>query len=205
MKEKRRESRPNGRETKIIKQFMISRLLEKEKELICEICRKQKDETELIIEHKNNDHTDWDPDNLQLACQPCNISKNPPKLLQRMQVNIDGFAGRSGGGGRRELYKKMVEVWGISNVGMMKNFFAEDAFIGWLDKEMKKRHSIPKDEVIYDGANIAGVQAKQTREYLKKMLFRTGPYRERTEEGIIYIEWKKKDFPFNELMKKFTK
>lgn len=197
----KRLSRLNSRELKIIKEFLLARDGCK-----CKICDKYFPADELIVDHIDNDYTNWDPDNLQLANQSCNIKKNPP-YRSKKDVDKRGGAEKDEGRGRLRLYTEIKAYLNFGDLAMFKNVYGELKFNDWLRKEMTKRMRIPVEEIIYDGANITGLQPKTTREYLKKLCYKTGPYERITEEseGIEYLQWKEKDFPFKEEIIKWAK
>ena len=69
----KRTSRANSKELKIIKQYLLKRDGSQ-----CNICERKLASNKLIVEHKDNNYLNWEPENLQFACQKCNIAKNPP-------------------------------------------------------------------------------------------------------------------------------
>lgn len=195
-----RKTRPNGRELKIIKKYILARDGNK-----CYICNHTfRDNQLIVIEHVDNDPLNWEPENLKAACQSCNIKKDPPYRNKR---DIDTYGEGEGERGRLRLYNDIKHVLNLGDLAMFKNVYGELKFTDWLRKEMTKRMKIPIEEIVYDGANITGLQPKTTREYLKKLCYKTGPYRRNTEDkqGIEHLEWKPEHFPYKDLMKKYSK
>ena len=197
----KRISRANARELKIIRSVLEKECRKKHGTILCEECLGKvcgcKDEKtsagKLIIEHKDNDHLNWDPDNLQLASQSCNIKKNPP--YRRDVDNVRDTRGV------RDTVDEDIKP---RSAEMLRNMKSEPTFQNWLKKEMNKKLRMELEDVINSGAHIAEVSIDTTRRYLKKLTSRLGPYYiELDSSGIKWLGWKAKFMPFKELIKKF--
>ena len=131
----KRTSSAELRELRLIKAFLIKRDSE-----ICNICKHEFPKKKLIVEHKDNDHTNWNRDNLQLACQSCNIKKNPPYSAKE---DID-FS--------HSLTQSTDQLLRPQSVEMEKNIKAEPLFRDWIKNKMTKKLRIELEEVINSGA-----------------------------------------------------
>ena len=152
----KRTSRANSIELKKIKLKLISVY-----GLICQICNHPMPVEKLIIEHIDNDYTNWNEDNLQLACQSCNINKNPPYLIKK---DIDFSHSLT-----PDLQPKP------QSSEMERNIKSEPLFREWLKKEMTKKLSLELEHVINSGAEVAEVSTYTVRNnYLRKLTSEAG-------------------------------
>ena len=72
-------------------------------------------------------------------------------------------------------------------------------------EEMRKRIRMELDDVVDSGAEIAEVSVDTVRNrYLKKLASRVGIFNVVKEQGMKYLVWKEKYFPFKELIKKYS-
>lgn len=153
----------------------------------------------LVIDHKDNDPLNGDPDNLQLISQSENIKKNPSKLYNLNKKDVD-FS--------HTLTPTTDPPLRPQSVEMAKNMKSEPLFINWLENKMRKYWRVELEQVINSGAQIAGVSTYTIRNnYLKKLTSEEGPYKITLEKstGIKYLEWKERDFPFKKEIEKWTK
>ncbi len=184
----RRTTRPNSRELKIIRAFLLKR-----DGNICKICGNEVPESELIVEHLDNNHQNWDDSNLRLACQSCNIKKDPPHGQKK---DIDNLCVRVSA--EDEPKPQTAE--------MARNMRSEPLFRSWIEKEMKKKLRMEINDVIDSGAEYAGVCVDTIRSrYLRRLTSRLGPYNIVMETGFKWLVWKDEFFPFKEQVKKWTK
>lgn len=195
----KRHTRANGRELKVIKSWLVKRCIEEHGKLICDICKNEKTERQLIIEHKDNDFLNWHPENLHLACQSCNIKKDPP---YRNPGDIDNVRD----GVRVFVQDLLNDEIKPRTAEMQRNMRSEPAFISWLKREMNKKLRMELEDVINSGAHISEVSVDTTRRYLKKLTSRLGPYNiELDSSGMKWLVWKTRHMPFKELIKKHCK
>jgi hypothetical protein len=174
----KRTSRANSKELKIIKQYLLKRDGSQ-----CSICKRELANNKLFVEHKDNNHLNWEAENLQLACQKCNISKNPP---YSNKTNVDYVCVSVCDEPKPQSYE------------MYKNMRSEPLFRKWLNKEMTRKLRMRLDDVVDSGAEYSEVSVETVRNrYLKKLTSRLGPYRVIEENGEKIIEWKSNFFPFN--------
>jgi hypothetical protein len=185
----KRTARLNSQELKIIKSNLIKRDGCK-----CSICGKDLPENKLVVDHKDNDFTNNNADNIQLASQSCNIKKNPPYSGKR---DIDFACVRESVSTDEAPKPRSAE--------MDRNMKSEPKFRDWIIKEMKKYFRMDLNDVIDSGAEYAGVSVDTIRDrYLKKLTSRLGPFRIVEEMGVKILEWKPECFPFKEEMKKYN-
>jgi len=188
MKMAKRTTRTNSRELRIIKEYLLQN-----EGNICKICNVEFPTEKLIVEHKDNDFTNWQSDNIQLACQSCNISKNPPYRKKR---DIDNSC----------ACVSVFEEPKPQTAEMARNIKAEPLFRNWLNNEMTRKLRMELEDVINSGAELAGVSVDTIRgRYLKKLTSRLGPYSISEELGEKILIWKNTHFPFNNEIKKWTK
>lgn len=183
-----RFSRANSRELKIIKTFLLKKYGNK-----CYICDNDFPPNQLVIDHVDNDHTNWAEVNLRLACQKHNIRKNPPyskkKYIDNSCVSVCV---------EQEPQPKSLEL--------AINIKAEPKFREWIKNEMKKYLRMDLEDVIDSGAEYAEVSVDTVRSrYLKKLTSRLGPFNVIEEQGIKVLEWKKNHFPLKDKIKKYVK
>lgn len=189
----KRTSRLNSRELKIIKSFLVGKYGN-----ICQTDKKVYPINKLIIDHIDNNPLNNDESNLQLLCQSCNISKNPP--YKKNSRDVDNFS-LGGGLSVNECegeYLRSYPTIGINSYAVWKNLKSEPIFLSWLEKQMTLKLVMQVDQAINDGANISVCSTKTTTTYLNKLVFETGPYfiYEDDNTGIRYLKWKPEFFPF---------
>lgn len=182
----RRTSRANSRELKIIKTYLLAR-----DGNFCKICNIEFPAEKLILDHKDNNHRNWSDENLQLACQSCNIKKDPPywkiKDVDNVRVRVCV---------ENEPRPQSAE--------MAKNMKSEPLFKCWLKREMTKKLRMDLEDVIDSGAQFADISIDTVRgRYLKKLVSRLGPYTIVVELGVKILVWKEDCFPFNDHIKKW--
>ncbi|MEO8513454.1 MAG: HNH endonuclease signature motif containing protein [Ignavibacteria bacterium] len=184
----KRTSRANSRELRIIKKQLLQKF-----GTVCQICNCTLPLSKLVVEHKDNDFTNWGTENLQLACQSCNIKKNPPYSSKK---DID-FSYSHSLSTDMELRPQSIE--------MARNIKSEPTFRKWFEKLMTQKLRVELEEVINSGAEISEVSTYTIRNnYLKKLCSDAGLYEIEIIDGIKFIKWKEKFFPFNEHMCKWS-
>ncbi len=170
-----RISRLNSRDLKKIKKNLINRNGQK-----CNICGNRFSFKKLKVEHINNNYLDNNMENLQLACQSCNIKKNPPYQKKK---DVDIVCARE--------CVSLDEAPKPQSAEMARNMKSEPMFISWLEKEMKEHNKMEIEDVVCSGAQYSGVSIDTVRtRYLKKLTSRLGPYNVIEELGVKYIVWK---------------
>lgn len=175
-----RTSRLNSRELKKIKISLRNR-----DGLKCNICKNSLTIKTLIVDHIDNDYSNNNMRNLQLACQSCNIKKNPPYQSKKDVDNmrVGGCVG-------------LDEPPKPQSAEMARNMKSEPMFISWLEKEMKHCNKMELEDVVCSGAQFSGVSIDTVRtRYLKKLTSRLGFYDVIEELGVKYIVWKSTKYP----------
>ena len=167
-----RTSRLNSRELKLIKKELKSKNGKK-----CNICKNIFPIKKLIVDHIDNNYLNNNMKNLQLACQGCNIKKNPPYQKERDVDNV--------------CVSKCVsldEAPKPQSAEMARNMKSEPMFISWLEKEMQCSNKMELEDIVCSGAQYSGVSVDTIRSrYLKKLTSRLGPYSVIEESGLKYI------------------
>lgn len=199
----------NGRETKLIKSFLVNKTKEESSDgkVRCAGCNDEFIESQLIVDHKDNDNLNNDESNLQLLCRKCNYEKNPPKLFKLKGKSLDNLREREREGERENINAFIDKNLKIDSFSVWKNLKSEPAFTKWLDKEMKKKLRMKWKEVVNSGAFIAECSPKTTEVYLNKLASPEGPYKDYTDPDTKekWLEWKLKYHPYKSKIDKFTK
>jgi len=176
-----RNSRLSSRELKKIKRELTKRDGQK-----CKICNNNNIPLKrLLVEHIDNNYKNNNMDNLQLACQSCNIKKNPP--YQKIK-DVDNVRVRE--------CVSLEETPKPQSAEMARNMKSEPMFIGWLEKEMRHCNKMELEDVVCSGAQYSGVSIDTIRtRYLKKLTSRLGFYDVVEELGVKFIVWKNTKYP----------
>jgi len=184
----KRASRANSRELRKIKSYLI-----KFYGAECNICGKAFPESKLIIEHKDNNPLNWEEKNLQLACQSCNVKKNPPYRKKRDVDNL-------------RVRVCVEDDPKPQSAEMLRNMRSEPTFREWLKKEMSAKLEMEIEDIINSGAEVAEISIDTVKRYLKKLTSRLGPYNLTIDKlKQKFLTWKPNHFPFNNHIKKFNK
>jgi len=184
----RRTTRLNSRELKILKQILLSR-----DGPFCKIGDHEIPFEKLIIDHKDNNYLNEDLDNLQLACQSCNVKKNP--AYRAKKKDVDNVCVRV----------CAEEDPKPQSAEMARNMKSEPLFRYWLDKEMTKNIRMELEDVVDSGAEFAGVSVDTVRcRYLRKLVSRLGPYKIEVIAGTKILAWKPAFFPFKNEVEKWV-
>lgn len=188
----KRISRLNSRELKQIKSFLISKY-----GCVCQIDKKEYLPGKLIVDHIDNNPLNNIESNLQLLCQSCNIKKNPPYRENFRDVDNFSLRETESVDEREGGYENNHTAFSINSYPVWKRLKSEPMFRNWLDGNMQVRLTMPVDQVVNDGANIADCSTKTTWTYLNKLIYDTGPYyiNEDDKTGIRYLKWKPDFFP----------
>ena len=118
----------------------------------CKFCIRSPPEVNLVIDHKDNDNTNNNLNNLQLICRSCNYKKNPRRPLD-MCVN-----------------KKSSSRFDSISINQEK----EPKFREYVYKELQERERVSWDELVNSGAELVGVSIATTKKYIVKMVSKTG-------------------------------
>lgn len=213
---RKKPARANGKENKIIRDFLEARCLAEHDQLLCEICLGKvcgcKDTKssgdKLINEHIDGDSNNWHPDNLRLASQSCNMREwHRTRGAQKVGIDNKGERGR----GREQLIEEIIKIKDLKydSVSMWKSIHQKSKFFKYVESEMRRHpDGVDIEDLVYDGANVTGLSSKTTREYLKEKTRKTGPYRIiEGDNNINYLSWKIKFLEklYSEELKKYTK
>lgn len=140
---------------------------------ICRICKIPATEKQLQIDHKNNDNSDNELENLQLLCKSCNYLKNPRKQsVDNLCVSVCEE--------ERPLPPEMVE-----------NRRMEPRFRRWAYGKVIILGKIRYEDALNAGAEYIGASTETVKRYLRKMTSSEGLYDIRTDaQGYPYIHFK---------------
>ncbi len=191
----KRASRLNSRELKYIKSFLMGKYGS-----ICQMDKKEYPMRKLVVDHIDNNPLNNEESNLQLLCQSCNISKNPPYKIINKDVDNFSLGGSEDVIGSESGYENNSTPFGMNSYPVWKRLKSEPIFRNWLEENMRIKLTMLVEQVINDGANIADCSTKTARTYLNKLVYDTGPYYiyEDDKTGVEYLKWKNEFFPYKE-------
>lgn len=139
----------------------------------------EKGDITLEIDHINEDKNDERPENKQLLCKTCNVSKQNrarskrPSVLSvcvRERMRQEGCAAT-------RVSKAVVNYRGGS-AEMQAAQMYELPFRRWLMQVLRSTDHVGKEDAIYSGAEITGASITTVDRYLKKLTSSAGPLRE---------------------------
>jgi hypothetical protein len=141
--------------------------------------RAEKGEITLEVDHLNEDKSDNRPENLQLLCKTCNVTKqnrarsNRPSDLSvcvRERMRAEGCSGTR--------VAKAVVNYGSGSAEMQAAQMYELPFRRWLMGILRSTDFVGKEDAIYSGAEITGASITTVDRYLKKLTSSAGPLKE---------------------------
>jgi hypothetical protein len=125
----------------------------------------------LIVDHRDNNNSNNDPDNLQLLCRSCNTRKNPR--------------------GKAKPKTESVEIYvPHSSKELIKNEICEPIFREWIEKQVSKWKRLELKDAINSGAEVACVSPATTERYINKMCSTAGKFHVVMIDRMRYIEFK---------------
>ena len=124
----------------------------------CKLCGALPHERQLILEHRDNDNTNNNLENLQIMCRPCNYRKNPRK--SKRPENLCENTSNS--------TPKLTEL----DINRTK----EPQFKKFVAKRVNSHGYAVEKDLINAGAESIGVSPVTTKRYLDKMCSSTGIY-----------------------------
>jgi len=159
-------SRMNGRTRKKLYGFLIKR-----DRPYCRCCGVLADERQLVVDHRDNNNSNNDPDNLQLLCRSCNYLKNPRKLERPVDMCVS-YGGSQDMSEIETSRRKKPEF---------KKFVAK-----WVNEEGE----VPEEELINSGAERLDLSPITTKRYLYPMCSRDGVYERVKRVGTFVVRYK---------------
>jgi len=118
----------------------------------CRCCGALASERPLVLDHKDNDNSNNDENNLQLLCRPCNYIKNPRRPVDECVRDEDA--------------PDMSEI----KVNRKK----EPQFRNFVWHKRNERRIVAWKELKFSGAEHVGMSPITTERYLEKMCSNTG-------------------------------
>lgn len=140
---------------------------------ICALCGKPpKEPGTLDIDHKDNDKTNDNPENLQLAHPTCNRRKEIEnrgngKKTKIVTVSLEGSPAT-------RIVRSQVNYLDGS-VEMQANCYFETAFRKWLIEQIIKKQGVDIKEAKNSGAEVVGCSPATISRYIDKLLSQEGP------------------------------
>ena len=166
-------SRLNSRNRKRLYKLLVIRDGER-----CKICRMKGDPATLVIDHIDNDNSNNDLENLQLLCRRHNYFKDPREAPYLSPVCV---------------HEQEAELTRRPTPEHEKSREAQPIFRHWLYATLQKHDSMPYDEVLNSGAEIADVSQHAVRRYLARMTSQEGICQISVRyDGVKIVEFKPK-------------
>jgi hypothetical protein len=215
MAKSRKPSRANGRENKLIRSFLEKRCRSRYGKLLCEVCLgadcgckdDKSSENKLINEHIDGNSNNWDPANLRLSSQSCNVREWHKK---RDKVGVDNKRERERGKGKETLIKQMLKDSDlrIDTLSMFKATYYKSEVHEYTRKEMLKSpvEGCLLKELANDCSNLFGLSVAKAEEYILSKTYKTGEYSTEMRDGQKYLIWKLRylESLYDNEIKKFT-
>ena len=159
-------SRMNG----ITRKKLYSKLIFRDGEF-CKGCGKLSFEGQLVIDHRNNNNSMNDLDNLQLLCRSCNYIKNPKRP-------VDECVSESS-------LETEIQI----------NRTKEPQFKEYVGQRVNEEEKVPEIDLINSGAELLHVSPVTTKRYLNKMCSSLGIYQKITVGNTVVVKYKE-EIPF---------
>jgi hypothetical protein len=137
----------------------------------CASCGRFCTHKSLCIDHKDNNNSNNDLDNLQLLCRSCNTKKNPRGKAKPENKSNDA---------------KILEQ--SEEIRLKKKYIA--IFLPWLEDQIKIYGRVDKKEIIRSGAKVTDASMKTITDYLNVECSLAGRYTIVSDDGKEYVEFK---------------
>ena len=125
----------------------------------CQGCHALETEKELVIDHKDNNNSNNNPDNWQFLCRSCNYIKNP-RLAEREPLDVCG--------GECDLFSKPTEI----SINREK----EPEFREYVIQQVARNGKMKRRELVNTASERIGMSQKTATRYLDKMCSSEGEY-----------------------------
>ena len=129
----------------------------------CQGCHALETEKKLIIDHKDNNNSNNNPDNWQFLCRSCNYIKNP-RLRERpldmcVGEKVEEF----------DLFSKPTEI----SINREK----EPMFVEYVFQKVSMNRMIDEKELINSGSYRIGISQKTAVRYMDKICSDDGEFK----------------------------
>ena len=115
---------------------------------VCNFCGRSSTEYQIIVDHRDNDNSNNDMNNLQLLCRRCNNIKNPKGTVDKCVSEP----------------KTELQI----------NRSKEPQFRRHVYEEINKHQSVDPEVLINSGAELLGLSPVTTKRYLDKLCSKSG-------------------------------
>ncbi len=137
--------------------------------------RANKDDVVLEIDHINEDSSDDRPQNLQLLCKSCNVTKRNQRpsdfwVRARERMRTEGCPATRIGKAAVDYRRGSAEMQAACQY--------EPVFRSWVLGVLRSTDHVAKDDAINSGAEISGASISTCERYLKKLTSSAGPLKE---------------------------
>jgi len=164
----------------------------------CLVCRRRPPAVNrLEIDHADNNTSNWDPDNLHLLCQRCNLklrqlsTRDHKKLIRHYSAINVSERERDLGNVSTHQVKELVD-YRSGSTEMQANSYYETKYREWLLSGIKNNGFITKEDAVNSGAEVTGCNPITTSRYLAKMTSSAGVLKKiKDGTGSIIITFKK--------------
>jgi hypothetical protein len=171
----------------------------------CLACGRKPSSVRLEIDHADNNISNWDPDNLHLLCQRCNLKMRQLTRAEHKKL-IAGYSAKNvcvreseRGNPSTSLIKEMVD-YRQGSPEMQVSSWCDEKYRNWVLSYIRVNGFIPKEEAIYSGAEIVGNSPTTCQRYLRKLTSAAGPLQEqRDTTGTVVISYRVPPKPQNRI------
>lgn len=133
----------------------------------------------LDIDHIDGNDWNNDPDNLQLLCRSCNVSKENKRRAGVALPSDQHVWEREGKEGKASTrVSKDIVNYKEGSQEMQANFLFELDFRKWIMAKIREQGGYPKTDAIASGAEVVGCSPSTTGRYLTKLTSKEGPLTE---------------------------
>ena len=167
----------------------------------CLICGKRSPRVKLEIDHADTNIDNWDPSNLHLLCQRCNLKMRRLTVREHKKL-IESYSAinvcereREFGNNTTNAVREMVD-YQQGSVEMKANSIFEVKYREWIMSYLKENRFISKQEAINSGAFVTGANPVTVKRYLSTLTSALGPLTEAKDgTGTVIIVFKERRVP----------
>jgi hypothetical protein len=150
----------------------------------------------LQIDHADNDRSNWDPENLHLACQTHNLEfrgmtvKEHMEQIQHYSASNERERARERGREGTNMVKDLVDYRNASPE-MKANSYYEIQYRDWILTTVKVNGLITKEEALNSGSEVVGCSQLSASRYLAKLTSGVGVLKQfKDASGTVVISYK---------------
>jgi hypothetical protein len=129
----------------------------------CARCKVSELQKLLVVDHKDNDNDNNDPNNWQFLCYRCNYLKNP-RLAERTEPLDSVWGGVS----------EVISTYRENEISINRE--KEPLFRKYVEYTVKELGQVSQQDLINGGAEYCSCSIKTTTKYLAKLTSPVGKY-----------------------------